>query len=118
MFPNQMFVLLGHNGAGKTTTIQMLTGLIPHTSGNASIFQRDVFRDKDFINGVVGICPQHDMLMESMTVMENIHYFCTIKMMTETEIEDYANEILEKLTIKDKKDSFVGTLSGGQKRKL
>jgi ABC-type multidrug transport system ATPase subunit len=45
--------------------------------------------------------------------MENIQYFCGIKMMTDNQIEMNANEMLEKLTIKDKKDSFVNTLSGG-----
>ena len=65
------------------------------------------------MNNVVGICPQHNILIESFTVMENIKYFCGIKMMTDNQIEQFSNDLLEKLTIKDKKDSFVSTLSGG-----
>jgi len=38
MYEGQIFGLLGHNGAGKTTTISMLTGLIPPSSGNMSVY--------------------------------------------------------------------------------
>ena len=43
MFSGQIFALLGHNGAGKTTTISMLTGLIPSSQGDVSVFGMDVF---------------------------------------------------------------------------
>lgn len=67
---------------------------------------------------ITGICPQKDVLIESMTVWENIYYFLSIKLMTLEEIEEYSTQVLEKLGIQNKKNSMVGTLSGGQKRKL
>jgi ATP-binding cassette subfamily A (ABC1) protein 3 len=57
MFKGQVFVLLGHNGAGKTTTIQMLTGLLEKTSGEASVFGLDLFKDRDEVQKIMGICP-------------------------------------------------------------
>jgi ABC-type multidrug transport system ATPase subunit len=53
-----------------------------------------------------------------MTVMENLHYFCGMKMMTVQQINQFADVWLEKLDITTKKNAYVGTLSGGQKRKL
>lgn len=70
------------------------------------------------MNDITGICPQEDVLLETFTVYENIQYFCGLKMMSQDEIENYSNDILEKLSIKDKKNAVVNTLSGGQKRKL
>ena len=43
MYNGQIFALLGHNGAGKSTTISMLTGLLSRTTGNARIFESDLF---------------------------------------------------------------------------
>ena len=57
LFKNQIFVLLGHNGAGKTTTIQALTGFINPTSGNAKAFKYDMFKQRDQLNEIIGICP-------------------------------------------------------------
>jgi len=70
------------------------------------------------MNDITGICPQEDVLLETFTVMENIEYFCGLKMMSKDEIETFSNDVLDRLSIQDKKNSFVNTLSGGQKRKL
>ena len=43
MYNGQIFALLGHNGAGKSTTISMLTGLLKPSTGNASVFEHDMF---------------------------------------------------------------------------
>lgn len=54
----------------------------------------------------------------NMTVMENLYFFLGIRMMSDEEIEDYAERMLTQLDIKSKKDDLVQELSGGQKRKL
>ena len=43
MYNGQIFALLGHNGAGKSTTISMLTGLLKPSTGNACVFEHDMF---------------------------------------------------------------------------
>lgn len=59
IYKNQIFCLLGHNGAGKTTTISMLTGASLETaeSGNASVFGLNMFKQRDLVNKIIGICP-------------------------------------------------------------
>ena len=56
--------------------------------------------------------------MTNMTVMENLYFFLGIRMMSNEEIESYADKMLAVVDIKEKKDDLVGELSGGQKRKL
>ena len=45
MYNGQIFALLGHNGAGKSTTISMLTGLLQKSTGEASVFENDLFHE-------------------------------------------------------------------------
>mmetsp|Transcript_12059 Transcript_12059/g.18608 ORF Transcript_12059/g.18608 Transcript_12059/m.18608 type:complete len:235 (+) Transcript_12059:1287-1991(+) len=79
IYKNQILALLGHNGAGKTTTISMLTGFLKPSSGQARVFGLDVFEQRDFVDRIVGICPQHNILISNMTVMENLTYFCRFR---------------------------------------
>ena len=57
MYSGQIFALLGHNGAGKTTTISMLTGLIPKSEGQATVFETDVFEEMSDVREFMGVCP-------------------------------------------------------------
>lgn len=72
LYPNQIFVLLGHNGAGKSSIISMLTGLFSPTAGEASIFNIDLFRDMTGVRQILGVCPQHDLLFPYLTPIEHL----------------------------------------------
>ena len=77
--PGQITALLGHNGAGKTTTLSMLTGLFPPTAGTASINGRSILTDMDAIRESFGICPQHNVLFDRLTVKEHLEFFSALK---------------------------------------
>ena len=79
MFADQIFVLLGHNGAGKTSTISMLTGLLEATSGNVELFGQDLFSNLDGARKDMGVCPQHDVLFNDLTVEEHMGIFYEFK---------------------------------------
>ena len=67
MYHGQIFALLGHNGAGKTTAISILTGLYEPSSGAASAYGIDIFKNMDEFRKNLGVCPQHDVLFERLT---------------------------------------------------
>lgn len=79
MFKGQITALLGHNGAGKTTTISILTGLFPPSDGRALINGLSVVEDIDIIRTNLGICPQHNVLFDRLTVSEHLYFFSLLK---------------------------------------
>lgn len=118
MYDDQITVLLGHNGAGKTTTMSMLTGMFPPTNGTALINGCDI---RNNINGAresVGLCPQHNILFDELTVREHIIFFGRLKGLNAHDIEDEVQKYVKLLELEPKIDAQSQTLSGGMKRKL
>ncbi|EGD73013.1 ATP-binding cassette [Salpingoeca rosetta] len=118
MYEGQITALLGHNGAGKTTTMSMLTGLYPPTSGTAIVNGHDIRTDINGVRRSLGICPQHDVLFDTLTVEEHLAFFCKLKGVPKPEIQTHIDEMIESLQLPDKRHAMVKTLSGGMKRKL
>ena len=79
MYRDQITVLLGHNGAGKTTTMSMLVGLFPPTSGNAIINGYNILTDMESVRQSLGLCPQHNVLYDRLTVREHLNFFARLK---------------------------------------
>ena len=79
MYKGQITALLGHNGAGKTTTMSILTGLFPPTSGSAHVNGKSILTGMDAIRDSLGLCPQHNVLFDRMTVKEHLEFFINLK---------------------------------------
>ncbi|NXL33768.1 ABCA3 protein, partial [Glaucidium brasilianum] len=118
MYEGQITVLLGHNGAGKTTTLSMLTGLHSPTSGQAYINGYEISQDMVLIRRSLGLCPQHDVLFDNMTVEEHLHFYAGLKGYPPSKCPEEINHILRILNLEDKRHSLTKALSGGMKRKL
>ena len=120
LYKDEIFALLGHNGAGKTTTISMLTGLYEATSGNAVYDGMNVLdsSNMDMFRKRLGICPQHDVLFEDLTVEEHLHMFCTFKGYTGDAAKDNIDKIVSDFKLNDQRDVLVKNLSAGNRRKL
>uniref|UniRef100_A0A4W5P9A0 ATP-binding cassette sub-family A member 2 n=1 Tax=Hucho hucho TaxID=62062 RepID=A0A4W5P9A0_9TELE len=115
---NQVVSFLGHNGAGKTTTMSILTGLFPPTSGSATIYGHDIRTDMERIRQNLGMCPQHNVLFDKLSVEEHLWFYSKLKGMAEEDIRKEMNKMIEDLELNNKRHSLVQTLSGGMKRKL
>ncbi|XP_075435187.1 ATP-binding cassette sub-family A member 2 [Ascaphus truei] len=115
---NQVVSFLGHNGAGKTTTMSILTGLFPPTSGSATIYGHDIRTEMNEIRKSLGMCPQHNVLFDKLTVEEHLWLYSRLKGMAEEEIRKEMDKMIEDLELSNKRHCLVQTLSGGMKRKL
>ena len=62
----------GPNGAGKSTSINILTGFLEPSSGSALVEGRDITSDMSGVYHLMGVCPQHDLLWETLTGREHL----------------------------------------------
>ncbi|XP_076468817.1 phospholipid-transporting ATPase ABCA3-like isoform X2 [Babylonia areolata] len=118
MYEGQITVLLGHNGAGKTTTMSMLTGFISPTSGTAYVNGYDIRKDITNVRSNLGLCPQHNILFDTLTVDEHLTFFARLKGCPRSEISAAVAHMAKEVGLESKRSAQSHTLSGGQKRKL
>jgi len=114
----EIYGFLGANGAGKTTAIRMLCGLSTPTSGKATVAGFDVFKQTENIKKNIGYMSQKFSLYEDLTVKENIRFYGGIYGLTNKEIKEKTEYLLDILKIGDAKDKLIKSLPLGWKQKL
>uniref|UniRef100_UPI0037E7D1F5 phospholipid-transporting ATPase ABCA1 n=1 Tax=Semicossyphus pulcher TaxID=241346 RepID=UPI0037E7D1F5 len=117
-YENQITSFLGHNGAGKTTTMSILTGLFPPTSGTALINGYDIHTDMDSIRMYLGMCPQHNVLFNELTVEEHIYFYSRLKGRSKEEVKMEMDQMIKDVGLPHKRKDLAKNLSGGMQRKL
>lgn len=114
----EIFGLLGPNGSGKTTTINMVSGLSVPTSGEVKVMGYDVRRDARRIRQILGAVPQETALYEELSAWTNMDFHADLFGIPRKEKKERITKMLELVQLLDRKDSRVGTFSGGMKRRL
>jgi ABC transport system ATP-binding/permease protein len=117
--------ILGASGSGKTTLLNLMSGVQIPTTGTVKINGLDINKDHAAIEGVIGYVPQDDLLIEDLTVFENL-YFAACQCFgkkTKDEITKLVNQTLVNLGLFEKHDLKVGSplnkvISGGQRKRL
>jgi len=117
--------ILGASGSGKTTLLNLLSGVMKPSSGNVKINGLDILKDRQALEGVLGYVPQDDLLIEDLTVFENLYYAACqcFKDKTKEEITSLVDHTLLNLGLLEKRDLKVGDpfnkiISGGQRKRL
>jgi ABC-2 type transport system ATP-binding protein len=109
----EIFGILGPNGAGKTTTLEMIEGLRKPDGGSIQLCGIDVLRRPDDVKEIIGVQLQSTSIYDKIKVREVIElfggYYCKCRS---------ADEILNQVSLGEKRNSFVDALSGGQKQRL
>ena len=108
----ECFGMLGPNGAGKTTTINMLVGMFPPTSGTATVEGLDVRTDMNRIYTLMGVCPQHDILWDTLTPREHLSFYGRLKNLTGQELREAIAHSLREVNLLHVIDEEVPTFSG------
>ena len=111
----EVFAFLGPNGAGKTTTVEILECLRAPTGGQAKVLDYDVGKrsDQAEIRKRIGVLPQDFNAIDRLTVRENIDYFGA---MYDHHLD--ADQLIQLVDLKDKRDEQFKTLSGGLKQRV
>lgn len=96
----------------------MLTGLTDVTDGDASLFGLSIANQMDNVHSIIGVCPQQNVLFDTLTVKEHLYLFAELKGVPKNEIDSRIQKAIEDVGLTEKTNSQSKTLSGGQKRKL
>lgn len=118
VYPGEIFGFLGANGAGKTTAMRMLCGLSIPSSGEATIAGYDVYKDTEKIKSNIGYMSQKFSLYEDLTIRENIKFFGGIYGLSNKELKEQSERLIETLGLTQNANKLVGELPLGWKQKL
>lgn len=112
-----VYGFLGPNGAGKTTTIEMLTTLLPPTSGDAHVMGVPV-SDRDRVKAHIGYLPHEPPVYESFTAREQLAYAADLRNLDPDESDERIEELLDRIGLLADAGDRIGTYSQGMRRKV
>ncbi|KAG0204882.1 hypothetical protein BGX28_003341 [Mortierella sp. GBA30] len=113
-----IFGLLGPNGAGKTSLIHILTGLYEPTQGWARLAGYELDTEIKDVYRNIGICPQHDILWDDLTVGEHLYFYARLKGVAASDERAAVVASLNAVSLIPFEDRLTKGLSGGEKRRL
>jgi len=121
----QLVGIMGGSGAGKSTLLKVLNGDLNPSTGGIYVNGRNLHRRSRELEGMIGYIPQDDLLIEELTVRQNLRFNAKLCLdgYTEEEIDEAVDTLLKELDLYDARDLKVGSplnkfISGGQRKRL
>jgi len=112
----EIFALLGPNGAGKTTLINIICGIVNPTSGNVLVDGHDIIREFRATRSLIGLVPQELVTETFESVWATINF--SRGLFGKPADPEHLERVLKSLSLWDRKESKIMTLSGGMKRRV
>lgn len=116
--PQGVHALLGPNGSGKTTLVNILSTLIPSSSGQARVLGLDVRRDRKKLQGLISLTGQYAAVDGALSGMENMLMMGRLFGLSRRDARRRADDLLERFDLSKAAGKRVATYSGGMRRKL
>ncbi len=117
--------IMGSSGVGKSTLLNLLIGNIKPDGGKISINGYDLQEHYEKLKEIIGYVPQDNMLIEELTVFENLYYNAKLcfRNLSDKQIKEKVLNLLDQLNLLDIKDLKIGNqlnkqISGGQRKRL
>src|SRR5215204_5665101 len=116
IYKGEIFALLGPNGAGKSTLINIICGIVNPTQGVVQADGHDIITDYRAARALIGLVPQEPTTDVFETVWVTVN--CSRGRFSKRTDPEYIEKVLRQLSLWDKKDNKIMTLSGGMKRRV
>ncbi len=117
--------IMGASGSGKSTLLKIISGMTRPDSGSVTLNGIDVHSGSPLLDGVFGYVPQDDLLIEDLSVFDNLWYAALQSLGSDQQIKirEVVEQTLQTLGLNDKRDLKVGSrlnnvISGGQRKRL
>jgi ABC-2 type transport system ATP-binding protein len=112
----EIFALLGPNGAGKTTLISIICGIVNLSEGSVTVDGHDIVRDYRITRSMIGLVPQELTTDAFESVWDTVSF--SRGLFGKPANPEHIAKVLKDLSLWDRKDSKIMTLSGGMKRRV
>ena len=116
--PGRIYGFLGPNGAGKSTTMNMITGYIASTEGDAIINGHNILEEPEEAKKCIGYLPEQPPLYFDMTVLEYLKFAAELKKIPKQDREKMLEEVMDLVKISDVKDRLIKNLSKGYRQRV
>jgi ABC-type multidrug transport system ATPase subunit/uncharacterized tellurite resistance protein B-like protein len=120
-----LIALMGSSGSGKSTLLNILNGNLEPSSGRVLFNGINIHKEEEYVKPYFGYVPQDDLLIEDLTVFENLYFSASLSVpnLTKSEVSKKVIELLKEVGLYEVKDIKVGnplskTISGGQRKRL
>jgi ABC-2 type transport system ATP-binding protein len=114
----EIFGLLGPNGSGKTTTVNLISGLTTPTGGQVRVMGYDLRTHTRQVRQLLGSVPQETALYDELSAWTNLEFHADLFGYPAKDKKARIEKMLDLVQLSERKDSRVGTFSGGMKRRL
>lgn len=118
---SSMMAVLGPSGAGKSTLLGALTGLRPATSGKVLCAGQDLYSNLQTLSPMIGYVPQDDLVQPELTVRQSLEFAARLRFppdVSRDELAQRVEEVLDELGLAHRSNVRVGSLSGGQRKRV
>lgn len=118
--PCEFVAIIGGSGAGKSTFMNCISGYVPATSGSTIVNGEDLYSNYATIKSIIGYVPQQDIVYDDLTLFDMLDYAARLRMphdSTENERISRIHTVIKSVELSGHEKTFIGRLSGGQKKR-
>jgi ABC-type multidrug transport system ATPase subunit len=119
--PGELVAIVGPSGAGKTMMLEAMAGVAPITSGSVRFDGVDLHTNMRRFRGAIGYVPQDDIVHTELPVCQTLRYAARLRLPSSTparDVDDAVREAMDSVGLTDHADVRVGSLSGGQRKRV
>ena len=118
--PGELVAIIGGSGAGKSTIMNVLCGYLQPNEGSVYVNGIDLYRNFEVLKSSFGYLPQSDIVYNNLTLYEMLNYTAKLRLPQDAGEEERRQAIqhaIDLVELNEKKDSLIGNLSGGQRKR-